>query len=75
MCVIVFVCACVCSSPRSHKRKIESLWLEIQAVANHPTWVLGTKLNLLQEQQVLVAVEPSLQPPDFIEFFSANIYE
>lgn len=47
------------------KRVSDLLELELQLVvklSNVVAWVLGTELGPLQEQQVLLSVEPSLQP-------------
>jgi hypothetical protein len=45
------------------KRALYSLELESQAVVRHLVWVLGTKPKIsLQEYQVLLANEQSLQP-------------
>lgn len=47
MCVCV-KCACECSTVG-----LDLLELELQAVVNHLTWVLGTEPDLLEEQEVL----------------------
>lgn len=59
----MYVCAhlsTVC--PVNAEENIGSLEMELQAAVSHPPWVLGTKLGPLPEQQVHLAMEPSLQP-------------
>lgn len=40
---------------------LDSLELQLQVIMGHLTWVLGTKLDPLEEEQGLQTVEPSLQ--------------
>lgn len=35
--------------------------LGLQMVVNHPTWILGTEMSPVQEQQELLSDEPSWQ--------------
>lgn len=37
----------------AQKRKLGSLELELQVVASYPTWVLGTRLRSLEEEEAL----------------------
>ena len=46
---------------RSQKRVLDALEKELHVVVSCPLWVLGTNLGPLEEQQVLLTAEPSLQ--------------
>lgn len=52
------------------KRALDSLELELKVVVSGLTWVLGTKLGPLQEQQIFLIIEPSLQ---FLKYFFTSI--
>ena len=47
-------------------RSVRPHVLKAQVTVNHTVWVLGTKPGPLQEQPVLLAVEPFLQPQDWV---------
>jgi hypothetical protein len=42
-----------CSTNSGQKRASGSLELELQVVASYPTWVLGTRLRSLEEEEAL----------------------
>jgi hypothetical protein len=52
--------AALCSG---QKRELEPLVLELEHVISHLKWVLGTSPASLQEQQVLLTPELSIQLP------------
>lgn len=54
----VNVCAGV---SRGQKRTQDPALLELQAIVNHLTWMLGTWFGPLKEQQMLLTFEPSFQ--------------
>lgn len=36
--------------------------MKVQAIPNHPTWILGTELNPWEELEEILSAESSLQP-------------
>lgn len=58
LCICLCVCmyTCVCTAPRGQNRVLNALELELQAVVNHLTWVLGKNSGALQEQCVLLTL-------------------
>ena len=77
LCVCVCVCVCVCCalsvchlSTGTHEgQKRVPGWVGVGAkmVESHSTWVLGTELRSMEEQQALFIADPSLQSPDAIK--------
>lgn len=67
-----YVCGCfcqhVCLVP---KWVLDSLELELQMVVSCLVWMLGTKLGPLEEQPLLLTVQPSVQPFRFVLFEKA----
>ena len=55
-------CGCKCSAHKGQKRATDHTELELQAVVNRSTRVLETQTGPSEEQQMLLATEPSLQP-------------
>lgn len=61
MCEYVHICV---DAHEGHKRAVNSLWLELQVIVSHSTWMLELNSHPQQEQQ------PPLQPKPII--FSRN---
>lgn len=54
------MCECaVCIHKCIQKRMLHAQELELQMVANHPIWMLGTEMGPVHGQQELLSDEPS----------------
>ena len=65
LCVLVSVCVyghMHAGAEGGQKIISDALELELRAIVSHLIWGLGIDSGLLEEQQVLLATEPSLQP-------------
>lgn len=63
MCMYVCMCLHMSTDDDEGQRYWISLELQLQMIVSQPTWVLATKnWGLMQEQNVLLIVAPSLQP-------------
>lgn len=60
---------CVCRCLRSQKRVLDHLELDLQVIANFPSWVLGNKLRFSAKAASTPDTEP--QPPNGI--FSIHV--
>lgn len=68
----LYLCLCVCHECESVHRAqkgVRSLDLELQVVGSHLIWKLESNSGALEEQQVLLAGDLSLQPHSFIHSF------
>lgn len=59
------MCVCYCMSNvwgflGGLKKVLDPLELKLCVVVNHPIWVIGTELGLLEEQQALLTAELAL---------------
>jgi hypothetical protein len=67
VCVCVCVCVCACvhvyvGAHGSQREVSDPIELKLQAVISCLKWMLKNHSDPLEEQQILLATEPSLQP-------------
>lgn len=75
-CPRVYMCTACVPGPRGGQKALTLTELELQMGCESPWGCLELKLDCLQEQRVLSATEPSLQPPcqTFNRLYSNPIY-
>jgi hypothetical protein len=59
--VCVCVCVCVCVKQVGQKRVLDHLELDLQVIANFPSWVLGNKLRF-SARAVILTSQPFSSP-------------